>query len=327
MQLNLGINTAYVSQQNQDRVNGRETVLGLAPDTPGATITDAVAYAARTWSLANALTLAAGLTNARADLPAQPDRQDQALLDFLALRFQNELGWSLKKLLREVVLSATYRQDARVDKKISERDPRNRLLAHGPRTRLSAEMVRDNALAVSGLLSDKMFGPPVMPLQPDGIWNVIYSKDEWRTPSGEDAHRRALYTFIRRTTGYPSTLTFDQPSREVCVTRRLRTNTPLQALVTLNDPVYVECAVALAARMQREGGKDLRKQIARGCELADGVAPEKKTVAVLVELHDEALKRYETHPDLAKKLATTPAAAALVLVANAILNLDSTLTK
>ena len=252
---------------------------------------------------------------------------NQELLDFLALRFQNELGWSLKKLLREVVLSATYRQDARADEKISERDPRNRLLAHGPRTRLSAEMVRDNALAVSGLLSDKMFGPPVMPLQPDGIWNVIYSKEEWRTPTGEDAHRRALYTFIRRTTGYPSTLTFDQPSREVCVTRRLRTNTPLQALVTLNDPVYVECAVALAGRMKREGGDDLRKQIAHGCELAGGVAPEKKTVAALVELHDTALKRYMVNLALAKKLSGTPADAALALVANAILNLDTTLTK
>jgi Protein of unknown function (DUF1553) len=254
--------------------------------------------------------------------PSHPE-----LLDFLARRFQNELGWSLKKLLREIVLSATYRQDAGADKILTERDPRNRLLAHGPRTRLSAEMVRDHALATAGLLSPKMFGPSVKPFQPDGIWNVIYSKDEWHTSAGEDQHRRALYTVARRTTGYPSTLTFDQPSREVCVTRRLRTNTPLQALVTLNDPVYVECAVALAARMRQEGGGDLTKQISRGCELAGGVAPEKRIIAALVDLQRSALARYQREPELAKKLASTPQEAALALVANAILNLDSTLTK
>ncbi|MEK7780431.1 MAG: PSD1 and planctomycete cytochrome C domain-containing protein [Verrucomicrobiota bacterium] len=254
--------------------------------------------------------------------PSHPE-----LLDFLALRFQNELGWSLKKLLREMVLSAAYRQDARATPELLTRDPRNRLLAHGPRTRLSAEMVRDHALAVSGLLSEKMFGPPVMPPQPDGIWNVVYSKEEWRESTGEDRHRRALYTLVRRTTGYPSSLTFDQPTREVCVARRLRTNTPLQALVTLNDPVYVESAVALAARMRREGGEDLRKQIARGYELTCGAALDKKSLTALLDLHQRSLSRYEREPELAKKLAPTPADAALALVANTILNLDSALTK
>jgi hypothetical protein len=254
--------------------------------------------------------------------PSHPE-----LLDFLALRFQNELGWSLKKLLREMVLSAAYRQDARVTSQLTQRDPRNRLLARGPRTRLSAEMVRDHALAVSGLLSEKMYGPPVMPLQPDGIWNVVYSKEEWHVSPGEDRHRRAVYTLIRRTTGYPSALTFDQPTREVCVARRLRTNTPLQALVTLNDPVYVECAVALAARMRREGGDHLRQQIARGCELAHGQTPDKKSLAALLDLHRRSLNRYEREPELALKLAGTPAEAALALVANAILNLDAALTK
>ena len=254
--------------------------------------------------------------------PSHPE-----LLDFLARRFQNELGWSLKKLLRELVLSAAYRQDARATPLLTQRDPRNRLLAHGPRTRLSAEMVRDHALATSGLLSEKMFGPPVMPPQPDGIWNVVYSKEEWRESTGADKHRRAVYTLVRRTTGYPSALTFDQPTREVCVARRLRTNTPLQALVTLNDPVYVECAVALAARMRREGGEDLQKQIARGYELACGVAPDKSSIAALRDLHERSLARYEREPELAKKLAATPADAALALVANTILNLDSALTK
>ena len=210
---------------------------------------------------------------------------------------------------------------------LTQRDPRNRLLAHGPRTRLSAEMVRDQVLATSGLLSEKMFGPPVMPPQPDGIWSVVYSKEEWRESTGADKHRRAIYTLVRRTTGYPSSLTFDQPTREVCVARRLRTNTPLQALVTLNDPVYVECAVALAVRMRLEGGADLSKQIARGYELACGVAPDKSSIAALRDLHERSLARYEREPELAKKLAATPADAALALVANTILNLDSALTK
>ena len=252
---------------------------------------------------------------------------NQALLDHLALRFQNDLGWSVKKLLREIVLSATYRQDARTAPALATRDPRNRLLARGPRSRLSAEMVRDQALAVSGLLSGKMSGPPVMPLQPDGIWDVIYSKAKWETSSGEDQHRRALYTFIRRTTGFPSALTFDSPSREVCQTRRIKTNTPLQALVTLNDPVYVECAVALAARLRREAGDDVRKQIGHGYELATGRPPAKSDLHVLEELHRTALARYNAQPELAKQFAGSPADAALALVANALLNLDASLTK
>jgi hypothetical protein len=243
------------------------------------------------------------------------------------MRFQNDLGWSVKKLLREIVLSATYRQDSRVTPVLEARDPRNRLLARGPRTRLSSEMVRDQALTVSGLLSEKMFGPPVMPPQPDGIWDIVYSGAKWETAKGEDRHRRALYTILRRTAAYPSYVTFDSPSREVCVTRRIRTNTPLQALVTLNDPVYVECAVALAARMRREGGDDLRKQIVRGYELATGREPTKATLRTLEELHKTSLARYTASPDLAKQLVGTPDEAALTLVANALLNLDDSLTK
>jgi len=252
---------------------------------------------------------------------------NQALLDHLALRFQNELGWSVKKLLREIVLSATYRQDSRVTSSLEARDPRNRLLARGPRMRLSSEMVRDQALAVSGLLSEKMFGPPVMPPQPDGIWDIVYSGAKWETARGEDRHRRALYTILRRTAAYPSYLTFDSPSREVCVTRRIKTNTPLQALVTLNDPVYVECAVALAARMRREGGDDLRKQIARGYELTTGRVSTKATVSPLEELYQASLARYNANPELAKQLAGSPDEAAMTLVANALLNLDDSLTK
>ncbi len=249
------------------------------------------------------------------------------LLDYLAVRFQTELGWSTKGLIRELVLSATYRQDATVTPQLRERDPANRLLARGPRTRLSAEMVRDNALAVSGLLADKMFGPPVMPLQPDGIWRVVYSSQKWETSKDADAHRRALYTYWRRSAPYPSLLTFDAPNRSVCAARRLNTSTPLQALVTLNDPVFMEAAQALGGRMAAEGGTKLERQLAHGYRLVTGRAPAKADLADLKTLHAETLAAYTKDKALAEKLGGTPERAALTLVANALLNLDATLTK
>ncbi|HEU5135431.1 MAG TPA: PSD1 and planctomycete cytochrome C domain-containing protein [Steroidobacteraceae bacterium] len=171
------------------------------------------------------------------------------LLDWLALRYQNDLKWNTKALLRELVLTATYRQDARTTPELIEKDPRNRLLARGPRQRLTAEMVRDQALAASGLLTPTLGGPPVMPPQPEGVWKVVYSKDVWTDATGPDRYRRALYTFIKRSAVYPSLITFDAPAHEVSVARRIPTNTPLQALVTLNDPVYSEAARALAKRV------------------------------------------------------------------------------
>ena len=250
---------------------------------------------------------------------------DQALLDHLALRFEHELGWSMKNLLREIVLSATYRQTSKARPELQERDPHNRLLAHGPRTRLSAEMVRDNALAVSGLLSPKMYGPPVMPLQPDGIWRAARSGLKWKNADGDDAHRRSLYTYWRRSSPYPSSLTFDAPDRLLCTARRSTTNTPLQALVTLNDPVFMECAAALAARVEKEG--DLKQQISAAFELATGAAPGAKDVDDLAALHEAALAEYRGDAKLTKALGGTPGKAALAVVANAILNLDSVLTK
>ncbi len=147
------------------------------------------------------------------------------------------------------MLSATYRQDARTTPALLEKDPRNRLLARGPRQRLTAEMVRDQALAASGLLTPTLGGPPVMPPQPEGVWKVVYSKEVWTDATGPDRYRRALYTFIKRSAVYPSLITFDAPAHEVSVARRIPTNTPLQALVTLNDPVYSEAARALAKRV------------------------------------------------------------------------------
>src|SRR6185312_4199802 len=163
------------------------------------------------------------------------------LLDWLATEFMGD-GWSMKKIKREIVLSATYRQSSRVTPELLARDPYNKLYGHGPRFRVEAEMVHDIALSASGLLSDKMYGPSVFPYQPDGIWDVPYSSDKWIQSKGDDSHRRAIYTFMRRSAPYPSLVTFDAPSREFCTVRRVRTNTPLQALTTLNDPYFFDAA-------------------------------------------------------------------------------------
>ena len=250
-----------------------------------------------------------------------------ALLDYLAHRFQHELKWSVKSILREIVLSSTYRQDARVSTELGARDPGNRLLARGPRTRLTAEMVRDSALVVSGKLSDKMYGPPVMPWQPDGIWRAARSSLKWETSEGGDQYRRAIYTFWRRSNPYPSMIAFDAPNRLICNTRRVSTNTPLQALVTMNDPVYLECASALANRMHAQSGDDVKEKIRFGWRQVLGQSPSSQDLADLVKLYESALATYEARPDLTKSLDAKPEVAALTLVANTLLNMDSFLTK
>jgi hypothetical protein len=179
--------------------------------------------------------------------PSHPE-----LLDYLALHFQNDLHWNMKALLRELVTSATYRQSAATTPQLTAKDPRNRLLARGPQQRLTAEMVRDQALLASGLLNTTMGGPPVMPPQPAGVWNSVYNNEKWTDATGPDRYRRAIYTFVKRTSGYPSFLTFDASDRDTSLPRRIATNTPLQALVTLNDPVYQEAARALAQRVLKE---------------------------------------------------------------------------
>jgi Protein of unknown function (DUF1553)/Protein of unknown function (DUF1549)/Planctomycete cytochrome C len=179
--------------------------------------------------------------------PSHPE-----LLDWLALHFQNDLHWDMKALLREIVTSATYRQSAASTPTLTAKDPANRLLARGPQQRLTAEMVRDQALVASGLLNRTMGGPPVMPPQPAGVWKSVYNDDDWKDAKGPDRYRRAIYTFVKRTSGYPSFLTFDASDRDTSLPRRIPTNTPLQALVTLNDPVYQEAAESLAKRVMKE---------------------------------------------------------------------------
>ena len=257
------------------------------------------------------------------------------LLDWLARRFMND-GWRVKGLLRLIVTSKTYRQDSRMTPRLRNEDPRNRLLARGPRFRMKAEMLRDQALAVGGLLSSKMHGPSVMPHQPPGIWQVVYNNRRWSPSPGEDRFRRGLYTFWRRTSPYPSMTTFDAPSREFCVSRRVRTNTPLQALVLLNDPVFVEAAQGLARRML-DTGPD-RRGIARGFRLALARDPTERETTRLLRLFTAERAHYATRPKEALEMATAPIgplrqgisatdAAAMTIVANVLLNLDEFLVK
>jgi hypothetical protein len=243
------------------------------------------------------------------------------------LRFQNEHAWRIKRLLREIVLSATYRQSARITPKNLAADPQNRLLTRGPRQRLTAEMVRDQALVLSGRFAPKMFGPSVMPPQPEGIWRSVYNDAKWVTATGEDRYRRAIYTYWKRTSSYPSMITFDMPSREVCTMRRIPTNTPLQALVTLNDEAYVECATGLAERMIAEGGESTSDKIGWAYRTATGRAPSAGTLGDLTRLFENAHEQYSADPEASKHLGATPERAALAVVASAILNLDELLTK
>jgi hypothetical protein len=246
----------------------------------------------------------------------------------------NRYNWSVKKLLKELVLSATYTQDSRVSKEALEKDPLNKFYARGPRVRFSAEQVRDQALAVSGLLSPKMYGPSVMPWQPAGIWMSPWNGYTWTRSEGEDQYRRAIYTFWKRTAPYPSMISFDGVGREVCMPRRIRTNTPLQALVTLNDSVYLEASRYFAYRMQREAKtRNAEDLIKKGYELAmyKPIAPGK--LKALVELYATALQDFTKDKDKTCEMIGTnnehndPGTAALVVVANAILNLDELVTK
>lgn len=267
-------------------------------------------------------------------LPTHPE-----LLDWLALRFM-EGGWSVKGMLRTMVTSATYRQSNAAGSEARTLDPRNDLLGRSPRYRLEGEMVRDSALAVGGLLSDRIGGPPVFPPQPDGVWKIVYNGDSWRESRGDDRYRRGLYTFWRRTSPYPTLMTFDAPSREICVARRIRTNTPLQALNTLNDPAFVEAAQALARRMMREADDpdDLSSIADRGVLLCLARHADGAELGELVALYESERERLGDDPDAARALAgshpvesptgaTDADIAAWTSVALILLNLDEFLTR
>lgn len=264
--------------------------------------------------------------------PSHPE-----LLDWLALELVDS-GWDVKAFLKMLVTSAAYRQSSKVTPALLERDPDNRLLARGPRFRLSAEMVRDQALFVSGLLSEKMYGPPVKPRQPNIGLNAAFGGGiDWKTSSGEDQYRRGLYTTWRRSNPYPSMAAFDAPNREVCTVRRDRTNTPLQALVTLNDPVYMEAAQALArwmARLDLSPEETVSKAVER-CLVRPATDEER---VALVNLFAAAKADLKAEPERAQALATEPLGpapdgadvnvlAAWSVVGNVLLNVDEIFLK
>jgi Protein of unknown function (DUF1549)/Protein of unknown function (DUF1553)/Planctomycete cytochrome C len=259
------------------------------------------------------------------------------LLDFLAVELV-ERKWSLKAMQKLIVTSAAYRQSSRVTPDLLRRDPHNRLFARGPRFRLDAEMVRDNALAISGLLNRKLGGPSVFPFQPDGIWFNPYSGDRWVISTAGDQHRRGLYTFWRRTAPYAEFMAFDAPSREVSCERRARTNTPLQALATLNDKVFVEASSALARRILTESKGGVRERIIHGFRLCVGRPPTDREIALLTGLYEANRDKYRKDSAAAKAMAKSAGSeavpgvdvadlAAWTVVANVLLNLDETITK
>ena len=270
---------------------------------------------------------------AQGELPSHPE-----LLDWLATELVAQ-KWDTKSFLRLLVTTQAYRQSAKVTPEALEKDPENRLLSRGPRLRLTAEMVRDQALATSGLLSAKMFGPSVRPTRPSAGLNAAFGGAlDWATSAGEDRYRRGLYTEWRRTSPYPSMATFDAPSREVCSVRRNRTNTPLQALVTMNDPVYVEAAQALARRMAKDGGASDADKARHGFRLVLARPPSDNEVAKLVKLHADTAAEFAKDKAKAAALATDPlgplpagtdavSLAAWTTVANVLLNLDEALMK
>jgi hypothetical protein len=266
--------------------------------------------------------------------PSHPE-----LLDFLASEFV-ESKWDVKALMRLIVTSAAYRQSSRMTKEQRERDPENRLLARGARYRLAAETVRDNALAISGLLRARIGGPSVKPYQPAGLWEdvTVERRGRYVADKGDNLYRRSMYTFWKRTCPPPALMSFDAPNREVCVARRAVTNTPLQALVLLNDPTYIEAARHLAQRMLTEGGGTPEGTLAFGFRSATARAPSAAEQRILAKVREQALVRFRADRAAAQKLLAVGESprdktldeidlAAWTTVASVILNLDETISR
>jgi hypothetical protein len=263
------------------------------------------------------------------------------LLDWLATELIQS-GWDVKHIQKLIVMSATYRQASRVTPELLRRDPENSLLARGPRFRMDAEMVRDTALDISGLLVEQIGGRSVRPYQPPGIWEAVgflgSNTREFKADAGAGLVRRSLYTFWKRTAPPPSLMTFDAPSRETCVARRGRTNTPLQALALMNDEQYVEASRHFARRIMTEGGQTPAERLTYGFRVATARSPDASELELLSKLYDQQLAHYEKDKEAATKLLTVGASkrdetldasqhAAWTMMANLLLNLDETITK
>lgn len=272
-----------------------------------------------------------GLTG---DTPTHPE-----LLDFLACSFV-ENGWDVKAFQKMIVMSEAYQQESRVTLTLQERDPENKLLARGSRLRLSAETIRDNSLAISGLLQNRIGGPSVKPYQPEGLWEdvTVERRGKYVPDIGEGRYRRSLYTFWKRTCPPPSMMNFDAPNREVCIARRARTNTPLQALVLLNDPTYIEAARLLAQKMIQDAGPNSEARIDLGFQRCVARTATSEEKAILIPILDDAKQRFNANPKDATLLNSTgpfaadPAIdpielASWTVVASTLLNLDETISK
>jgi hypothetical protein len=268
--------------------------------------------------------------------PTHPD-----LLDWLAVEFIDS-GWNVKAMQKLIVMSNTYRQASRVPPGMAERDPENALLARGPRFRMDAEVVRDLALATSGLLVEKLGGRSVKPYQPPGIWEAVAfvgsTTNTFQRDAGDALYRRSMYTFWKRTSPPPALTTFDAPSRENCVARRPRTNTPLQALLLMNDEQYVEASRHFGRRMILEGGSTPEERLAYGFRLATARQPQPEELSVLTRVFSQHLAHYQANPEAATKLLSIGESprvesidasehAAYAMLGSLILNLDETITK
>jgi hypothetical protein len=284
------------------------------------------------------------------EMPTHPE-----LLDWLATEFMGgtptalrgrEDDWDVKRLVRRIITSSTYRQSSVITADLKAKDPENRLLARGPRHRLQAEFIRDEALFLAGLLNRKIGGNSVSPYQPAGIWEELASRSdgknwtaqEYSQSHGEDLYRRTMYTYWKRTAPPPSLMTFDAPDRETCTVRRARTNTPLQALVLMNDPTYVEASRKFAERIMKEGGGSLDERLTFVFRSTLSRPPSTAEFAVLRGIYDKQLIRFKASPEAAKKLLAVgelardesldaAELAAWSIVASALMNLDETLTK
>ncbi|MCH2210904.1 MAG: DUF1553 domain-containing protein [Fuerstiella sp.] len=274
-----------------------------------------------------------GLVRSMEDFGVQGNRPSHPqLLDWLATEFIRN-GWNVKDILKVIAMSATYRQSSLVSDALRVRDPENELLARGPRFRLSAEVVRDQALAASGLLHLEVGGPSVKSYQPEGLWSEIATDGVYEPATGDDLYRRSLYTYWKRTVAPPTMVTFDATTREMCTVRRARTNTPLQALALMNDVTYVEASRALAQRMITEGGAADGQRIARGFHLVLGRPPQEQESRILSAAAVRYTKEFENSPQAAEQLVSVGDSlaakeiaagelAAWTAVASVILNLD-----
>jgi len=268
---------------------------------------------------------------AQGERPSNPD-----LLDWLASELIR-VDWDMKAIQKTIVMSATYRQSSKSSPALQQKDPQNRLLARGPRMRLSSEMIRDQALAISGLIVERLGGRSVMPYQPAGLWKELSGK-VYNQDHGENLYRRSLYTFWKRTAAPPSMMTFDAAGRETCTVRQPRTNTPLQALTLMNDVTFVEASRALAERMMLEGGRTPEERINFACRLATARPARPAELEILLGGFHHYEHQYQRDPQAAAELISvgqSPSGkhldasklAAWTVVASLIINLDEVITK